>query len=494
MGELRDLAAERAVLAGVYSSGDVFLDVEYLLQTETFTDSTNQVVWACLKALRTEDPNCIIDLPLFRSKAKQLQLQHVVEHPDELSHIKRMLEFKIEHSNVVKFASIIRKLEIARLIASNLEEARDEVIEVKGTETTDHILSIAENKIFDLSSLLTNDREQGIVHIGDGLREYVQYLMENERDMIGISSGYPIWDSMLGGIRRKGVTLIGARSNVGKSFIADCVAMHVTEQLGIPVLMLDTEMAQDGHWNRLLSYLSGVDSREIEKGKFSRNEIKVNKINDAVEKLEGFPYYYVNIAGKEFEETLSYIRRWLLKEVGVDENGKMKDCLIIYDYLKMMSSGGLADMKEYQIMGFQMTSLHNFAVRYDVPILSFVQLNRDGIDGESSAAISQSDRILWLATSVSFYKVKSDEEMAASMDEGDRKMIVIKNRFGPISDRNEYINFKFYPSIAKIIEGRLSSSIPKDHKDYEANKKTKRHTGKSEFEKEDDTAEPVRSF
>ena len=38
----------------------------------------------------------------------------------------------------------------------------------------------------------------------------------------------------------------------------------------------------------------------------------------------------------------------------------------------------------------------NFAVRYRVPFLTFVQLNRDGINLEDTSAVSQSDRIISL--------------------------------------------------------------------------------------------------
>ena len=98
-------------------------------------------------------------------------------------------------------------------------------------------------------------------------------------------------------------------------------------------------------------------------------------------------------------------------------DGTAKDCVIVYDYLKLMDSQGISqDLKEYQVLGFMMTSLHNFAVRYKVPILGFIQLNRDGITKETTDTASGSDRIIWLCSNFSIFKRKSDEEIA---DDGD---------------------------------------------------------------------------
>ncbi len=630
---LTDTAAERAVISGCVHDSNAFLDVDYLLQPTSFTDETNQTLWHCIKSIRAENIDAVIDFTLIRSKAKELGLEHIVEDPNEISHIKRLIEFSVEPSNIRRFASIIRKLEVARLLHNQLEEAQSEILQIKGNESIDSIMALAENRIFDFTSLITNGSEEGLTHIKDGALEYFEYLLENERDIVGISSGYPLWDSYLGGFRRKAVSIVGARTGVGKclgkntpvqmydgsvkyvqdivvgdvligpdaqprqvlsttqgygplyeiklvkgnssyivnedhvlslkrsaikhadtyppvnmsvkeylkrsqaiffrnthrgwkskihfggkkpkfkfsfkvkfdisyygegeyygfqldkdhlflledgivthnSMLADNISLHVAGKLQIPILYLDTEMGKDGHWHRLWANLSDVPSKEIENGKFGRNEVKKNKVRSSIEYINNIPYHYVDISGKPFEETLSYVRRWLIKEVGYDENGKINDCLVIYDYLKMMSATGLsAEMKEFQILGFQMTGLHNFAVKFDIPILSFVQLNRDGIDKESTDTVSQSDRIVWLASNLSIYKPKSDDEMSASANEGNRKMVVVKNRYGSINNHNEYINMIFDGTVSRIKEGRLSSQVPVPLKK------------KQEFEVEDD--------
>ena len=153
-------------------------------------------------------------------------------------------------------------------------------------------------------------------------------------------------------------------------------------------------------------------------------------------------YHYKNVSGKSLEEILSIMRRWIMKEVGFNAEGRTNDCLIIYDYLKLMSSESITqNIAEFQAMGFLITELHNFCVMYDCPVLSFVQLNRDGINIEDTSAISQSDRLVWLCTNFSIFKPKTQEEISEDGEEfGNRKLIPLVARHGPGIEDGNYIN------------------------------------------------------
>jgi len=103
-------------------------------------------------------------------------------------------------------------------------------------------------------------------------------------------------------------------------------------------------------------------------------------------------------------------------------------------------------------MGFQMTGLHNFAVKHDIPILTAVQLNREG-------GISQSERIKWLSSGVAVYERKTDDEIRAS-SLGNMKTSIIKSRYGKCTAFNEYINYTFLGQYARITENNLSTAQP----------------------------------
>jgi replicative DNA helicase len=467
MEALSDLAAERVVIAGVAQDSETYWDIEPFIKPDSMTDDVNQVIFKAIKKAYEEEPETRIDSTLIRSKANQLGLSHFVEKPEEIDYIKDIVECRVEQTHVPKYAAIVRKLQIARLIYDQLGQSQQDILQIKSDESIDGILAIAQNRILDFSSLLDNETNNKIIHISEGLDEYFSYISDpaNIRDIVGLSTGMPIFDDHIGGLRRQAVTVVGARTGVGKSMISDNIALHITKKLNIPILYLDTEMDVTGHWNRLMACISGVPIKIIENGKFSLNEIKYKEVKKAKKILSNIPYHYINIAGKAFEETLSLARRWIRKSVGRDENGRTKDCLIIYDYLKLMGADNLNDsLKEYQILGFQMTSLHNFGVRNDVPIFASVQLNRDGINNEGLESFSQSDRIGWLASAAAIYKYKNNDEMAKTAADGNRKIVVVKSRYGSVNMHNEYINIKFDGSIARITEGRLSNHIEIEEK------------------------------
>ena len=139
--------------------------------------------------------------------------------------------------------------------------------------------------------------------------------------------------------------------------------------------------------------------------------------------------------------------------------------MIIYDYLKLMDSGQISDsLKEYQVLGFQITQLHNFCVQYDCPCLSFVQLNRDGITKESTDVVSGSDRLVWLCSSFSIFKKKSDEEIAEDQGEnGNRKLVPVVTRHGAGLDDYDYINVAMLGDTARIIEKPTRNELKFDY-------------------------------
>lgn len=460
---LGDPSAERAVLAGICKYGeDSYLDVADILQETSFTVDSNAIIFKCLKHICERDHKPTIDIASLYSVAQELNVSHILAKKEEAQHLKAILDFPVNQENVRKFGAKIRKLEIARLLRQQLETANDKILEVTGSEPIASILSIAEDAVFNFSSLLNDSVDSNPASIGDGIDTYIQELETNKVDQVGISTGFPIYDQSIGGGLRKGtVNVIAARPKTGKTLLSDNMGAYIAHSLGIPVLNMDTEMNKQDHINRVLAMMTEIEINTIETGKFSESPDKRNKIISAAEELKKTQLYYKSIAGKPFEEQLAIMRRWLVKTVGLNDDGTAKDCVIFYDYLKLMDSAGISqDLKEYQVLGFMMTSLHNFAVRYKVPIVAFIQLNRDGITKESTDTASGSDRIIWLCSNFSIFKRKTDEEIAEDGPEnGNRKLVPLISRHGGGLDDNDYINCHMKGWCAKITEGRTRLEI-----------------------------------
>lgn len=459
---LCDPAAERAVLSGIMQYGDkVYLEVSDILQESTFTVDSNQYLYQCLRHICEHNTLSSIDLASVFSVAQELGLSHLVNTKSESQHIKAIKDFPVDQNNIRKFAGKIKKLEIARDLHQQLKNTQDKLLDITGNESITSILGIAEDSVFDFSSKL-NDSETGPEIIGSNLAEYIDYLESHPVEQIGISTGFPVFDKAIGGgLRKNTINVIAARPKTGKTLLSDNMGYYIANTLRIPVLNMDTEMTKEDHIHRLLAMSTEIEIQKIETGKFADSPNLKKKLRDSADNISKIPLYHKSIAGKSFEEQLAIMRRWIVKEVGLKADGTAKECVIFYDYLKLMDSAGISqDMKEYQVLGFMMTSLHNFACKYGIPIVAFIQLNRDGITKESTDTASGSDRIIWLCSNFSIFKRKTDEEIAEDgPDNGNRKLVPLISRHGGGLDDNDYINCHMKGWCAKITEGRTRLEI-----------------------------------
>lgn len=451
MEKLSDVGAERAVLAGLLQHGiDAYVSVSDFISTDSFGHYNNQILFKCIETVIKNDQK--VDIPSILAVASRLNLSESINTQQELKYIKSLFDFPVEKDNVLSFGLQMKKFEFARKIKLLTGKIHKDIDNISGSESINDIIQILENPVTEF--LREDDGGDVPEKIGNNAEDYVKFLYENKCDIIGIPTGFAKYDEAIGGgLRRKCVDLVAARPKVGKSVFADNVALNVALK-NIPVLMLDTEMSKEDHLNRLLANMSGVPINEIATGKFADDQDKYDKVIECVKTLEKIPYSYISVAGKPFDQILNLIKRWIVQEVKVDENGKTNNCVIIYDYLKLMSSSSITNnIQEYQALGFQITSLHNLCVKLDIPCLSFVQLNRDGITKESTDAVSGSDRLIWLCTSFSIFKIKSPEELAEDgPNAGNRKLVPIVSRHGAGLDDGDYINMVMQGSHARLRE------------------------------------------
>jgi len=456
--KLLDIGAERAVLAGLLQYGvDAHVNISDLLCDESFVNPNNKIIYKCIEHIISNDQKP--DVATLLAAAEQLNFIEQISTKQELSYINSLYEFPVSQDNVFSFAVQMKKFEFARKIKKITLKVHKDMDSVDGSESVNQIIQKLEDPVTDF--LREDDGGENPEKIGEGIEDYVTFLEENKCDIIGIPTGFSRYDQAIGGgLRRKCVDLVSARPKVGKSVFADNVALNVSST-GVPVLVLDTEMSKEDHLNRIIANISGIPINEIATGQFVDDPDKAEKVREAVSQIESIPYSYISVAGKPFENIMNLIRRWIVQEVKTDESGKTNDCVIIYDYLKLMSSSSITNnIQEYQALGFQITSLHNLCVKLDIPCLSFVQLNRDGITKESTDAVSGSDRLVWLCTSFSIFKAKSAEEMAEDgPNAGNRKLVPIVSRHGAGLDDGDYINMQMQGAHAKLLELRTRNEF-----------------------------------
>jgi len=432
------------VLGGIFQYGiEAFVEADTILKTETFTSEKNQKIYRCLQLCMANGDS--VDIPSFYSSASDLGYAKVMEDKEFVDYITAIRNTKVKIENVNQHSKILRRLQFARELQDSARQSFKNLTEVTGRETLSEIQSMAEEPVQTLSLQYQKGNEDKPKLIGETIRERVMNMIENPDTTRGISTGMKEYDQMIGGgLARQCVDVFVARKKEGKSIMADNVAYFIANNQ-IPVLLLDTEMQEGEHQDRLLSHLSQVDIGEIVHAEYTKDTVKTGKVMDAVDAIEAVPYTYAKVVGKKFSEVLSEIRRWILQTVGYDETGRLNDCVVIYDYFKITNTDELnGDLKENQILGFQMSTLKDFCSEYDFPVMTFVQANRDGITMEDSRIVASSDRIMDTATSLTIYKAKTQEEIQedGGTRYGNKKLVGVMYRHGPGLD-NDYVNMMF---------------------------------------------------
>lgn len=457
-----DPGSERAVVAGVLQyGGDTYLDISNIVNSECFTVDSSQIAWGVLKSIYDKDSNKKVDTPTFLSEASAMGLSDFYAKEQERKYLQALYNFNVEQESILPLAKRIRKLQVARNLQQRAVNIHKNLDNITGNESIQEIISIAENPIFEASTKLNATTEQDITHISEGIDEELRLLEENPTDIVGISTGYTRLDTVIGGgIQEDALHIIAARMKVGKSALADCIAIKIAGQQHYPVLNLDTELSGKKHRLRMLAMLSSVSIKDIITGKFGLDPVKKAQVYKAKEFIKKIPYDYRSVSGKSFEEILSIMRRWIVRNVGFDQYGNTNKALIIYDYIKIQDKNELTNMAEHQVVGFQANSLKEMCNRYRVPILSFAQLNRDGIVKEDSSGIALSDRIGMYCDSITILKEKSPEEIKLDgPEEGTHKLVTILARDGSGHEDGNYINLQFDKEHTRFVEKKTKFEL-----------------------------------
>ncbi len=469
---LQDPGMERAILSGITTHGaDCFFEVEDIIGVADFYWSCNKELFKILTHLVHKEDTKTFDVPSIQATAKILGHNDFASGGKHSEYLDAIVEgVSSSKDNIRSLVIAIYKLSLARRGYLAAATIQNNLKKITGVEGVDDIISQIEEPIFEFTGKIM-DQGATIVSLGKKFGSTMTTLSETPQDIIGLPTGFPAWDTAIGGgFRPATVNVIGARPKIGKSFICINIARNMAEN-GIPVLYLDTELTSDTQLHRLTSLVSGIDLNHIETGQFKHNSQESEALWGCQKHIEGLSIDHFSVAGLAPHSIMSIARRWLSKTVGFTSSGAAKPCLIIYDYLKLMDDGGFKNnLQEYQLLGFLITALHNFAIKFKLPVLATVQLNRDGVEKEGSEVISGSDRIVWLCSNFTILKKKIQTELNEDPpSNGTKKLVVTDTRFGAGMESGEYINVVDKLEVGKLAEGKPFSMITQSALENQAN-------------------------
>lgn len=452
--DLKDSVAERTVLSSIIHYGDkIFYDIDTLLGPDDFSLNYNSIIYHSIRSLITQEKASKIDTGSILLYISGNKIKYDKDFQEYLSLLGQSNPSK---ESALISAKRIKKFAICRKAIFRLQDAIENVRSINGTEKIHEILKLVEDPIFELAKEISVSND--CVDFREYVDSFLEYVRDNKGKSLGIQTGFQLFDEAIGGgLRKPGIHVVGGRAKSGKSFMCIQVAENIASQ-DIPILYLDTELTDEIVMARRLGIVCDLPYGEIENGSVFDSHMNSDKITNSMPLLKNRPFYYQNISGKHQREILSGVRKWIMTNVGFDENGNTNPCVVILDYIKMMDLSHAANFSEWQYLAQMMTDIHNFCIELNIPMFATVQLNRDGITREDQGVVAGSDGIVKLCSSLSILKRKTEEDFADDPAiNGDRKIVTVASRFGPGHLDGEYINIKTNLAHGRMWEGNLNT-------------------------------------
>jgi replicative DNA helicase len=245
----------------------------------------------------------------------------------------------------------------------------------------------------------------------------------NDDSSYGIPSKFDIFDDYFA-YEPGNLYMIGGRYKSGKSVFLMNEAIHKASN-DIPTLYFDTEMSKEEFALRVMSNISKVSVNKIKRGGYGKEEAE--SVESAKNWIKTAPLVHIN--------KYAFSDDFISSTVQVLKN-KMGIGFVVYDYVKAHSDGGAAILSAK--LGKATDFLkNNVASRFNVPILSAVQLNRDD-------QVADSDKVKRYVNLFVKWREKTGDEIAKDGKErGNYCAQITENRSGAKHADAEYADFLF---------------------------------------------------
>ena len=429
---------EKLVLGALLIDRDAFTVVSEILRPETFYDPRNQKIYHAIQTLNMEQKPCDI-----MTVTEQLKHEGTFEEVGGAGYIVEISSHVASSANIEYHARILQQKFLARQLihyASVIEtEAMDETVDV------DELMQKAEGLLFELSQKnMAHDFTQ-IDPIIDLANKQLLAAASNKGELTGVPSGFHDLDKITSGWQKSDLIIIAGRPAMGKTSFALSVAKNMAVDYQRPVGFFSLEMSGKEIAQRLICAYAMISISDFRMGRISPEQWA--NINEATQTLSKLDILIDDTPGTTVTEIRAKSRRML--------HNKEK-AIIILDYLQLVSPppGRRSESRTVEVSEMS-RGLKIMAKELKIPLIALSQLSRQVesrtgkrpqlSDLRESGSIEQdADIVMFLDRSADEAEASRDDRP----DEGVTRIVVAKNRSGPIGD----VDLMFLPASTKFYE------------------------------------------
>ena len=330
------LEVEKQVLAAFIQKPKVLVNFMHLIGESDFYDGSllHRTLFAVLKKACQQDES--IDEIVLVQRILDLGIKFeeditLIDYVRSLSMRKVNSEEKIESSiKELKKYSVRREInKTAKKIADSMKSISPETSYLKIIESADQIYNEKINMFEVGSDVPENIYEQ--------MEDFIEDRGNNPVDEFGMMGPHEKINDIYGSLLRPGnITVIVARSGVGKTQFCMDYATKVSAQYDVPVLHFDNgEMSKEELIVRQCAALSGVPAYLLESGKWRQaGEDTVAKVRSVWSKVKKLKFYYYNVGGMDVDSMINTLKRFYYSKVG-----RGNTMVFSFDYINTSSDG-----------------------------------------------------------------------------------------------------------------------------------------------------------
>jgi replicative DNA helicase len=431
---------EKQLLAGLLKEPERLAEISNFISNSDFYSKQSSLHSAIFRIIRQAiDAGDEIDEVIIAQRVNDIGLSFE-DNLNPSDYIKSLSLRKVPEGNILKTAKELKKYTIRREILESSQEIARKMKNIAPESSYREIIELADNVYNSRINLyeIGNDTPENIYEEMEAL---VEERGNNPVTEFGMMGPHEKINEIYGSLLRAGnITVIVARSGVGKTQFCMDYSTKVSLKYDVPVLHFDNgEMSKEELIMRQCAALSGVAMHLLESGKWrNAGEDIVEKVRSVWPKIRNLKFYYYNVGGMDVDSMVNTLKRFYYAKVG-----RGNQMVFSFDYIKTTSESG-GNKSEWQVVG-EMVDKFKKCVQKEIlhegnpviPMITSVQSNRYGITNnrnsqnvvDDESIVSLSDRITQFCSHMFILRSKTGDEVESEGERfGSHKLINVKAR------------------------------------------------------------------
>lgn len=430
-----DLEAERLVLSACLRRREAMGDaIELGLKAEHFSEA-NALIFGAIQAVAESDA------PMSQVTVAR-QLGDGLDSAGGQTALGDIWRAGATGDAVAYYGAIVLERAVVRrehqLVHSYLLTLAD-----PGTDVSREMARFRDALLASDAEQVRNDGPRSIREVLEqGAYERLATWMENPQQIRGIPTGHPHLDRILGGLKTKRMSIVGAATSAGKTQWMEYLARFAAIG-GYPSLLLSTEMSAEDNSDRWVFMESRLDRMTAETEGLT--EAEKQALRDAAWTLAERPMYVWEMGGFDLARIRVAVRR-MRARYGIR--------LVLLDMLNGVRVDISKGENMAQALGRILADLHALAVSEDIHLMATAHVNRAAMqrndvlglnDFRDSAAVEQwADQAITLQPVDATGQVISRSEANGDVTRHGYVRIlanVCKNRFGALGQCTMHLDW-----------------------------------------------------